>query len=75
MYAPATEEYKEFLKYANKLYSEGLLDPEFSTQTAQQWQAKVKADQCGIYSGSPHHAGPLHHRAAAQPAAAHQRHQ
>ena len=53
MYAPATEEYKEFLKYANKLYSEGLLDPEFSTQTAQQWQAKVKADQCGIYSGSP----------------------
>ena len=36
-----------------KLYSEGLLDPEFSTQTAQQWQAKVKADQCGIYSGSP----------------------
>ena len=36
MYAPATEEYKEFLKYANKLYSEGLLDPEFSTQTAQQ---------------------------------------
>ena len=53
VYAPATEEYKEFLKYANKLYSEGLLDPEFSTQTAQQWQAKVKADQCGIYSGSP----------------------
>ncbi len=35
VYAPATEEYKEFLKYANKLYSEGLLDPEFSTQTAQ----------------------------------------
>lgn len=27
VYAPATEEYKEFLKYANKLYSEGLLDP------------------------------------------------
>lgn len=53
VYAPATEEYKEFLKYANKLYSEGLLDPEFSTQTSQQWLAKAKADQCGVYSGSP----------------------
>ena len=31
----------------------GLLDIEFSTQTSQQWQAKVKANQCGVYSGSP----------------------
>lgn len=53
VYAPALPEYKEFLTYANKLYSEGLLDPEFSTQTIQQWQAKVKADMTGIYSGSP----------------------
>lgn len=53
VYAPATEEYKEFLLYANKLYSEGLIDPEFSTQTSQQWLAKIKADQCGVYSGSP----------------------
>lgn len=53
VYAPATDEYKEFLLFANKLYNEGLLDPEFSTQTAQQWQAKVKANQCGVYSGSP----------------------
>ena len=53
VYAPATEEYKGIPKYANKLYSEGLLDPEFSTQTAQQWQAKVTSGQCGVYSGSP----------------------
>ena len=53
VYAPATEEYKAFLEYTNKLYEEGLLDVEFSTQTSQQWQAKVKADQCGVYSGSP----------------------
>ncbi|HIW54974.1 MAG TPA: ABC transporter substrate-binding protein [Candidatus Ruthenibacterium merdigallinarum] len=53
VYAPATEEYKAFLEYANKLYEEGLLDIEFSTQTSQQWQAKVKANQCGVYSGSP----------------------
>ncbi|WP_312372480.1 ABC transporter substrate-binding protein [Lachnoclostridium sp.] len=53
VYAPALPEYKEFLIYANKLYSEGLLDPEFSTQTSQQWQAKVKAGMCGVYSASP----------------------
>lgn len=53
VYAPAMEEYKEFLLYANKLYSEGLLDPEFATQTSQQWQAKVAANLCGVYSGSP----------------------
>lgn len=53
VYAPATAGYKEFLKYTNKLYKEGLLDPEFSTQTTQQWSAKVKANQCGVYSGSP----------------------
>lgn len=53
VYAPALPEYKEFLLYAHKLYEEGLLDPEFSTQTAQQWQAKMKSDMCGVYSGSP----------------------
>lgn len=53
VYAPALPEYKEFLAYTNKLYTEGLLDPEFSTQTSQQWQAKVKADMYGVYSASP----------------------
>ncbi|MEG1445766.1 MAG: ABC transporter substrate-binding protein [Ruthenibacterium sp.] len=53
VYAPATKEYKEFLLFANKLYAEGLLDPEFSTQTSQQWQAKVKENLCGVYSASP----------------------
>lgn len=53
VYAPAVDEYKEFLLFAHKLYEEGLLDPEFSTQNAQQWQAKVMANQCGVYSGSP----------------------
>lgn len=53
VYAPAMPEYKEFLTFANKLYEEGLLDPEFSTQTVQQWQAKMKSDMCGVYSGSP----------------------
>lgn len=53
VYTPAMPEYKEFLIYANKLYQEGLLDPEFSTQTTQQWQAKAKSGISGVYSGSP----------------------
>ena len=52
VYAPALPEYKEFLLYAHKLYEEGLLDPEFSSHTTQQWQAKMKSDMCGVYSGS-----------------------
>lgn len=53
VYAPAMDSYKNFLEYAHKLYVEGLLDPEFATQDAQQWQAKVQANLCGVYSGSP----------------------
>ena len=53
VYAPAMDEYKAFLEYAHKLYEEGLLDPEYATQDAQQWQAKVTANLCGVYSGSP----------------------
>ncbi|GAA0405502.1 extracellular solute-binding protein [Paenibacillus motobuensis] len=53
VYVPAMPEYKEFLAYANKLYKEGLIDREFSTQTSQQWQAKVKGGLVGVYNASP----------------------
>ncbi len=53
VYAPALPEYKEFLIYTNKLYTEGLLDAEFAIQTSQQWLAKVKANLSGVYSSSP----------------------
>jgi len=53
VYVPALPEYKDFLAYTNKLYSEGLLDSEFSTQTSQQWQAKVKGGLVGVYNASP----------------------
>src|SRR5690625_6667301 len=36
IFVPETDNYKEFLKYMNKLYSEGLLDQETFTQDAQQ---------------------------------------
>ncbi|KKO53643.1 extracellular solute-binding protein [Paenibacillus sp. DMB20] len=53
VYVPAMKEYKDFLVYTNKLYKEGLIDPEFTTQTSQQWQAKVKGNLVGIYNASP----------------------
>lgn len=40
VYVPAQDNYKEFLKYMNKLFAEGLLDKEFFTQTADQFNAK-----------------------------------
>lgn len=39
-FADTTEEYKEFLSYFNKLYNEGIIDPETFTQDSQQAQAK-----------------------------------
>ncbi|GGG11319.1 extracellular solute-binding protein [Paenibacillus aceti] len=53
VYVPAMPEYKEALAYTHKLYKEGLIDREFSTQTAQQWQAKIKGGLVGVYNASP----------------------
>lgn len=36
-----TEEYKQWLTYFNKLYSEGLIDPEFASTPADQWTNKL----------------------------------
>lgn len=53
IFVPTMDEYKEFLKYGNKLYSEGLVDPEFATQSADQLRAKTQGMQACFYSGSP----------------------
>ena len=39
-YVSGSDNYKEMLKYVNTLYEEGLLDPEFFTQTSDQFNAK-----------------------------------
>lgn len=39
-FADTTEDYKEFLSYFQKLYADGLIDPETFTQDSQQAQAK-----------------------------------
>ena len=52
VYVPQQEEYKEFLTYMKKLYSEGLVDPEVFTMTQAAYNAKVKTSEptCGVIS-------------------------
>lgn len=51
-FAPTRDEYRAFLEFANKLYSEGLIDPDGFVQQAADYIAKGKADRIGIV---PHH--------------------
>ncbi len=44
----ATDDYRAFLEFYNKLATEGLLDVESFSQTADQWSAKIKGDRAGI---------------------------
>lgn len=41
---------KEALTFLNKMYAEGLIDPEFVTDDAYRWQSKVKS---GVYGAGP----------------------
>lgn len=47
-FSPITDNYKEYLKFANKLYAEGLLDSEVYTQTVPQWTAKGNDNKLGV---------------------------
>lgn len=42
VFTPATEGYKETLKYLNRLYSEGLMDPEIFTISSEGYSAKCQ---------------------------------
>lgn len=46
-----TQEFRDFLIYANKLSREELIDIEGFSQTNQQFYAKLKEYVCGMYSG------------------------
>ena len=52
VYVPQEEEYKEFLIYMNRLYSEGLLDPECFTMDTSTFNAKTQTPEptCGVIS-------------------------
>lgn len=47
MFGANTEEFKEGIKYLNRLYSEGLIDSEAFTQDLSQWKAKGGQDLFG----------------------------
>lgn len=49
VYAPITENYKEFLIYMNKLYSEKLIDQEVYSQSNEQKKAKGQNNQLGVF--------------------------
>ena len=49
-YTPISENYKTFLQYMNKLYSEGLLDKEVYSQSNDQKQAKGQKNQLGLFN-------------------------
>lgn len=50
VFTPAMENYKELLKYMNKLYEEKLLDNDYFTQTKQEFQAKDSENLYGAFS-------------------------
>lgn len=53
VYIPALDTYKDYLEYCNKLYKEGLVDPEFVTQNMEQLRAKIMSNLVGMYNMSP----------------------
>ena len=48
VYIAATDEYKQYLTYMNKLWSEGLIDPDAFTQDMNQVNAKVTEHRAGV---------------------------
>jgi len=51
-YYPASENYKEYLKFMNKLNREGLIDPEAFIQTNQQVAAKGNENRIGLFANA-----------------------
>ena len=50
MYVPVQENYKEFLKYMNRLWSENLIDPGYFSQTKEQFNAKEASGLIGSFT-------------------------
>ena len=50
-YGAVGEGYRDYLEFMNKLYSEGLLDPDFMVQDRETCQAKIANGQVGAWIG------------------------
>jgi putative aldouronate transport system substrate-binding protein len=51
LFAPAQPEYKQYIAFMNKLYSEKLIDPEAFTQKETVFQSKVKSKELVVGAG------------------------
>mgnify|MGYP001293181980 FL=1 len=47
-FAPTSQQHKDMLDLMKKMYNEGLLDPEFLTDTADSWTAKMTTDKAFV---------------------------
>lgn len=51
VYPPIEDSYKDFLKYMNTMYSEGLLDSMFSTRSSEDWNTLINTNKVGLVQG------------------------
>jgi putative aldouronate transport system substrate-binding protein len=51
-FVPGEENFRAYLEYMNRLYSEGLLDPDAFTQNTQQVAAKGQEDRLGAFTSA-----------------------
>lgn len=49
IYGPATKEFKKVLEYLSKIYKAGVLDPDFATTTAEQFDSKMSSGKSFFY--------------------------
>src|SRR5690625_1745380 len=49
VYGPAREEFKEVVKYLNRLFEENLLDPDYAVNNAQMWQEKLSSGKSAFF--------------------------
>lgn len=57
VYGPADEHFLEVLTYLNKLYADGLMDPDYATMTVDQWKEKMSSGQALMYYDNAGFAG------------------
>lgn len=53
VYGPTTENYKEWLKWMNKLYTNNLFDPDYFSADSDIYMKKAMEDRVGVYVDNP----------------------
>lgn len=53
LFGPMTDNYKEWLKYMNRLYEDGILDPDYFSWDSDIYMKKVQEDRVGMYVDNP----------------------